>query len=581
MHIENSKNIIGRDVNTNGGDVRIGDIYNKSIEYKEIQERIEELKELANSSKDDEKKLKFSKRLNEKIKQKEAFENEVISLAEIFQKIQINKERLKKAKQFFNEGKLKEARALLELDVEQIGIDQKKLLNRDLELEEKSKQSKIDLRHNSDEYLVLAKLTAINFELENWFEKTLEYYELSLMSNRNEDNLFSYAYFLQRQNQNNKAVPLYQKALEEFRKLAEVNPKTYLPDVASILNNIGILQKNRNELEQAEKSYSEALEIYRKLAKSNKQKYSPEIAGTLSNLGILLCDKSEFEQAEKSYKEALKIYRQFAEANQQNYLPDTASILNNLGILQRDKKEFEQAEKSYKEALKIYQQLAEVNPQTYLPHVSTTFNNLAVLQRDKKEFEQAEKSYEEALIIRRHLAEINPQTYLPDLAMTLNNLGILQRDKKEVKQAEKSYREALKKYRKLAEVNPQTYLMGVGSTLNNLANLQRDENELEQAEKSYGEALEIYRQLAEINPQTYLQKLAITQINLAIFYQEYKSNKEISIQLVDEAVDVAITNLLPIAKTPNIQNYLKKAFQILQNWDIDVKAYINKKLEDD
>jgi len=155
-------------------------------------------------------------------------------------------------------------------------------------------------------------------------------------------------------------------------------------------------------------------------------------------------------------------------------------------------------------------------------------------------------------------------------------LAKLQWTKNEFKQAEKSCREALETYRKLAQVNPQTYLPNVAIALNGLAVLQSEKKEFEKAEKSYQEALQIYRKLAQVNPQTYLPYLAMSQINMSIYYQESKINKELSIQLVDEAV----TNLLPFYEIPYIQNYLESAYYVLRDWNIDVEKYMEEKLKD-
>ena len=56
------------------------------------------------------------------------------------------------------------------------------------------------------------------------------------------------------------------------------------------------------------------------------------MAGTLNNLGRLQRDKNELDKAEKSYAEALEIYRRLAQTNPQTYLPDVGMIQINLGI---------------------------------------------------------------------------------------------------------------------------------------------------------------------------------------------------------------------------------------------------------
>ncbi|MEP0514020.1 tetratricopeptide repeat protein [Dokdonia sp.] len=160
-------------------------------------------------------------------------------------------------------------------------------------------------------------------------------------------------------------------------------------------------------------------------------------------------------------------------------------------------------------------------------------------------------------------------------AATLNNLAVLQRAKNEFDKAEASYEEALSMRRELTSLNPQTYLPDVGTTLNNLGNLQRAKNEFEKAEASYEEALEIYRELARLNPQTYLPDVGMTLINMGIYYKESKVDKELSIQLTDEA----ITLLLPFSDIGYIQNYLKVAFNVLRGWNIDVEAYLEEKMK--
>jgi tetratricopeptide (TPR) repeat protein len=79
-----------------------------------------------------------------------------------------------------------------------------------------------------------------------------------------------------------------------------------LPDVATTLNNLAILQSDKNEFPQALVNYEEALKIRRELAKENPRTYLPDVAMTLNNLAILQSDKNEFPQALVNYEEALQ-----------------------------------------------------------------------------------------------------------------------------------------------------------------------------------------------------------------------------------------------------------------------------------
>lgn len=376
-----------------------------------------------------------------------------------------------------------------------------------------------------------------------------------------------------KKNEIERAKQSYELALKIYKKVVKTNPHTYIHSMVGTLNNLAVLHREKNEFEQAENLFRKILEIYIKLDCVNPKVYLPKVANILNNLAVLQCDKNEFKQAEQSFQDALKIRQLLAEGNPQAYLPDVAISLNNLGNLKRDTNEFNEAEQFYLQSLKIKQHLAEVNPQTYLPDLALSLSNFGVLQGDQNEFEKAEKSYSEALVIFRKIAEINPQNYLQSVAMTLNNLGLLQNKKNELKKAGQSFTEALELYRQLAEVNPKMYLPYVGTVLNNLAVLRCIKNEFVHAEQTYLEALKIRRKLVKTNPQVYIPDLAATQIGMSMFYQENMVNKNLSIQMVDEA----ITNLLPFEDIPIFRNFILIALDILNKWNVDIIAYLKEK----
>jgi tetratricopeptide (TPR) repeat protein len=419
--MQHNKNIVTGNLNTEGGDAHIGDIYYNSVDYKNLTEKIADLTELYTNSTGERKATHFQ-RLETAKKELEAFKKGVISLAETFQKIELNTQRLQQAKAYFEQGNFEAARAIL--DTEQLENDQEQLLKQKAALSQKTQQNEKDLQHNANEYLVKAQLTAIDYTLPNRFEQTIALFEASLKSDRNVENLFVYAHFLQKHNQDNKAVPFYEEALAIYRTLAQANPQTFLPHLAATLNNLGLLHSNKKEYKKAEKDFLEALKIYRTLAQANPQTFLPYDATTLNNLGVLQRANNEYEKAEKDFLEALKIYRTLAKSNPQTFLPHLAATLNNLGLLQFDKNEYAEAEEAYLEALGIRRTLAQDNPQTFLPHVAATLNNLGALYSNKKEYKKAEKDFLEALKIYRTLAQSNPQAFLPYLAGTQINMSI-------------------------------------------------------------------------------------------------------------------------------------------------------------
>jgi len=539
--ITNSKNVVAGSSMDAGGSIIIGDgntVFNlkEAADYKNLVAQIQALdadfertRSKFEKYPDDEDfqqdLLRIDEQRSSKQKELENLKQEVLKLAEQFARIPLNTERLQKAREHFDKGEFKETRAVL--DSEMMGKELDALLRQKEKLQEATAINSRDLEDKANEYLILARLTAINFDLPDRFEKTKTYFEESLRAERNAENAFAYAKFLQEHNQHQEATPLYEEALKIYRSLAQVNPQTYLPDVAITLNNLANLHSAKNEQDQAESGYEEALKIRRSLAEVNPQTYLPDVALTLNNLAALHYTKNEQDQAEAEFEEALKIYRPLAEVNPQAYLPYVAGILNNLGLLHSVKNEQDQAEAEFEEALKIRRSLAEVNPQTYLPDVATTLNNLAALHWAKNEQDQAEAEFEEALKIRRPLAQVNAQTYLPYVAGILNNLGLLHSAK----------------------------------------------NEQDQAEAEYEEALKIYRSLAQVNPQTYLPDVAMTAINMGIFFQKNIPDKEKSIAYCKEALRAA----LPFLKyLPAVQNDATKAIRVIRAWGEDAEAILQE-----
>ena len=163
--------------------------------------------------------------------------------------------------------------------------------------------------------------------------------------------------------------------------------------------------------------------------------------------------------------------------------------------------------------------------------------------------------------IDRALAKENPAAYLPDVAITLNNLANLHSDKNEFAAALEKYEEALQIRRALAKENPAAYLPDVAMTLNNLAVLHSDKNELAEAEEKYEESLHIYKALAKENHAAFLPYVLMTAINLSIFYLDSVPEKEKSIALAMETIEIA-------QKFPEhyrVQQYAITALRVLKD----------------
>ena len=168
------------------GNVIVGDgntIINlkEASQYKSIETEIEELNqrfkitlERIQKFPDDEEFNNELQTIVEKQKQKQdelsKLKEEVIKLANTFANIPINTDRLRQAQKYFNAGEFKEARAIL--DVKQMDYELDSTIAKE-QLGKKMLERALKERKSlSNEFLILARLTAINFELNNRFEKT-------------------------------------------------------------------------------------------------------------------------------------------------------------------------------------------------------------------------------------------------------------------------------------------------------------------------------------------------------------------------------------------------------------------------
>lgn len=80
---------------------------------------------------------------------------------------------------------------------------------------------------------------------------------------------FDAGHYLDRQNQHQKAIAYYDKALKIFRRQVQENPQAYEPDMAMTIYNCGLLNLIQEKYAEAIPLFEIALNIYRHLAQNN------------------------------------------------------------------------------------------------------------------------------------------------------------------------------------------------------------------------------------------------------------------------------------------------------------------------
>ncbi|MBX7172033.1 MAG: tetratricopeptide repeat protein [Pyrinomonadaceae bacterium] len=502
----------------------------KSLEYADLIESRNELEEAlpfipeSNSIK----RLELQAKIHHKKEVIKKYVEDTLRFANELNRIDINTERLSRVKEFFEAGKITEARAVFQTGLEQMTNENEKLIDEKKRFEEEILPK---LKHNSEEFLLFALATQTDYKNPNRFIDTCQYFERSISVFPNKTNVFNYAEFLFSHSRINEAEFYYQKYLDDFKN--DLTPFEY----ASALNNFANLHKGKKENNRALKEYQKAIDIYRQLVSQDSEDYEEQLARTLNNLANLNTVNKNYEPAANEFDEALEIRERLSNDGSLRHLSDLAETLNNVGNFYQEQGLLEQSLIKYNETIEIHEQLIGNRSLQYLSAYSMTLNNKAAVcdkladKTKKIEFRnQALDCYQKGVEINRQLIKDNPQEFSLNLAITLNNLG----------------------------------------------NLQRDFDENEKALSSYEEALEITHTLAALAPQTFGINVAQNCYNLAFFYQSKIMNREKSVNYAFEA----LSYLYPIFNVSSeVQPFVKDLCELLNEWRVsneEIQMFIQK-----
>lgn len=475
-------------------------ILSKSHQYQDLLEQLESQQDLlALTPKDNvEKRLKISRKINDLENLIEQFKRDVLTLAQTFGHLKINTERLRRAKEFFDEGELNEARFVLEVELDQMNVEQERLLARREEFEADVLPK---LNHNSEEFLVLALTKQFDYENPNRFVETCDCFERSIKSFVSENNLIKYGIFLLEHNETDKA----RKYLEQH--LTEFSNKLSFRMLAYSINVVALVYFKQKEYDKALSKWQEALEIDRKLVEDccGSPEHLHHFAIVLNNLGALHNAQGDFDKALDEFEEVINIYRKLIEeAEIQSYKGDLALVISNMGIVYETKGEYDEALCKFEEAKSIYQQLAIEDGQKYEPEIAGILIHIGHIYLRKGKDHKALYVQERALEIYRQTAVKNPHALLPNVARSLACSAIVREFLNEYEKALLEYEEALNIYREFAKRDSITFLPEVTKVLTFLANYFQES--VPQQEKSIEfaiEAITIIIPIAETIPSTH------------------------------------------------------------------------------
>ena len=467
------------------------------------------------------------------------FREDVIRLAESFANIPLNSERLRLAKQLFDEGKIREAdNVLKEKDMAATG---------DAALATKARNDSV-LLQTANEFALKAQLKALKMDYDSaqiLFAQSRKYFETV-------ENLQEFANLLGKQNQSHRALEYFEKALKLARSESEE---------AALAMNLGTFYADVQKIAEAEKMFLRSLDIYERLAKSNPAQFEPDLASTCMRLGNVYSDVQKMGEAEKMYLRSLDIRERLAKSNPAQFEPDLARTCVNLGIFYNAVQKMGEAEKMYLRSLDIYERLAKSNPAQFEPDLARTAMNLGIFYQTVQKMGEAEKMYLRSLEICERLAKSNPAQFEPDLAFVLNNFGYFRQVSGQFEEAKKMYSRGLA-LRQKAVASGQTYFWDeLNRIYQNMASLRDSferRGEFASAVAIQGERADCMYSLKGINIDYKLEAAsAYNELYLTCFYAK----------MYKESI-VAAERILELAPNRNwVRTNLGHAHLLRGEWD--------------
>ncbi|MHA1778493.1 MAG: tetratricopeptide repeat protein, partial [Candidatus Heimdallarchaeaceae archaeon] len=240
---------------------------------------------------------------------------------------------------------------------------------------------------------------------------------------------------------------------------------------ASSIYNLAEVYYTTGNYELAEKLYKEALTIKSEIFKGPH----PEIADILNELGLLKLDQGNYDDSEKMLKNALEMRITLFGFNH----PDIANNINDLGNIQWKLGNYTKAESLFRVTINIQRELYGIESL----QLATAKNNLANVLMTMGRYKETEQLFLESLKIRKEILGENDLL----VANSLNNLASLFWEKGNYAAAEPIFEQALAiKKLKLGSRHP-----GLWITLSNLAGVYWKQGKYAQAEVCLNECLKI------------------------------------------------------------------------------------------
>ena len=285
------------------------------------------------------------------------------------------------------------------------------------------------------------------------------------------------------------ALPYTTKACCLFKKMEEMNPGTYIADVALCLMNRANTLCALSDFSQSEEDYSEALSIYKKLAERNDDIYLEYVAKCIIGHCQISNIRLDYSRSCEEYSEAVSIYRSLSQKHPNIYLPELAYTLSLLGWQRINTKEGDIAEKELKEAICIYKN--HDNSEYYKPYLAEAYLYLGRIYYDCLEkYDDAIEALQNCILIYNDMNHNNGANFDNEIGIACGDLGNAFHAKKELASAIEMFKKSIESFENIPN-RTDTQNSGLANTFNNLAWLYYEKENIEEAEPLARKAVEL------------------------------------------------------------------------------------------
>lgn len=466
-------------------------------------------------------------------------------------------ERMRRAMEAFNEGKVREANIILE----EAERDARMALTEYRQSKELTEQKRQNVEKSIDELLLKSTtvLSDYSIPVEKRIAKAEGIYaeadamakEIDLEPEKYDKLLYDIGDFLDRYGKYDQAKEVILRNI----KLSETLFGVEHQDTATLYNKIGIVYHRLADYDKALEYYLKAIEIQKKVLGEEHS----HTATSYNNIGAIYYVLADYDKALKYVLKTLEIEKKvFGEEH-----PNTTHSYNNLGAIYYVLADYDKALEYNFKALAIRKNILGEE------HLDTAFsyNNIGNIYSNIADYNKALEYYLNALDIRKKV--LNEEH--PDTADSYNNIGSIYSKLADYDKALEYYHSALEILKKIfREEHPDT-----ASSYNIIGNLYSDKADYDNALEYYLKALEIREKVfGEEHPDTMASynnvgkcysNLAINDKALSYILKALKINLKTAGE--KHPSNAALYNNIgkiysDLADYENALNYLHKAIEI-------------------